>query len=107
MKKKLRGNPIPSPAWANPPQSKRLRKDGSLRKTGFEQRDKNGDPIRGAFGKHAKTVAAKRIFLAESCAQANELTRERQLRQAYTKFFRTEDGKIFSKEFGKSIPANG
>src|SRR5882724_4962009 len=62
---------------------------------------------KGAFGKHAKTVSRKLAFIAESCAQANELTRERQVRQAYTKFFKTDDGKAFAKEFGKSIPSNG
>lgn len=62
---------------------------------------------KGAFGKQAATISRKLAFLAESCAQANEQTRERQLRQAYTKFFTTEDGRRFSKEFGKSIPSNG
>jgi hypothetical protein len=62
---------------------------------------------KGAFGKHAATVAKKTAFIAESCRQGNELTRERQLRQAYTKFFRTADGRAFAREFGKSIPARG
>src|SRR5439155_9094219 len=89
---------IPAPAWANPPQSKRVRKDGSVRKSGFAPKGVCESP---------KKRASKLAFYAQSCAQANELTRERQLRQTYTKFFRTDDGKKFAKEFGKSIPANG
>jgi hypothetical protein len=62
--------------------------------------------VKGAFG-GAKKRAARFAFIAESCAQGNEQTRERQLRQSYTKFFRTEDGRKFWREFGKSIETNG
>jgi hypothetical protein len=51
-----------------------------------------------------KHKADKLAFLAESSRQANELTKQRQLRQAYTKFFKTEDGRAFARSFGKSIP---
>jgi hypothetical protein len=44
--------------------------------------------------------------LAESSRQAHELTKQRQLRQAYTKFFKTADGREFAHTFGKSIPVN-
>src|SRR5438552_2823485 len=96
--KKLRSNPIPPPRWSQPPQSKRPRKDGSLRKSAFAPKGVTASPAR---------TAAKRVFLAESCAQANEQTKQRQLRQAYTKFFRTDDGRQFAKQFGKSVPSNG
>jgi hypothetical protein len=50
--------------------------------------------------------ARKLAFLAESSRQALELTKQRQLRQAYTKFFKTADGREFARSFGKSIPIN-
>jgi hypothetical protein len=58
---------------------------------------------RGAFGGPQKRAAAL-AFLAESSRQAKELTKKRQLRQSYTKFFKTDDGRAFARSFGKSIP---
>jgi hypothetical protein len=95
--KKKRAIQIPAPRWKALPQGKRVRKDGTLRKTCRAPRGVCESP---------KKRAARAAFIARSCEQGNELTRERQLRQSYTKFFRTEDGRKFSREFGKSIPSN-
>jgi hypothetical protein len=77
---------------------KKNSEDGSLRKSGSVTRGVCQSPQRRA---------AKLAFLAESSRQGNELTKERQLRQAYTKFFKTEDGRAFARSFGRSIPING
>lgn len=61
--------------------------------------------VKGTFGGPAK-AAARVEFIAESCRQANELTKERQLRQTYTKFFQTEDGRKFAREFGRANITN-
>jgi hypothetical protein len=95
---KKRAIQIPQPRWKALPQGKRVRKDGTIRKTCRAPRGVCESP---------KKRAARAAFIARSCEQGNDLTRERQLRQSYTKFFRTEDGRKFSREFGKSIETNG
>ncbi len=57
---------------------------------------------KGAFGKHARTLARKAAFLAASSQQGNELAKNKQLRRAYADFYATREGREFAKEFGKS-----
>ena len=67
---------------------------------------------RGAFGKHAKTVAAKQAFIASSQRQALEISGHKRLRRAYADFYATKEGKEFLKKgkqlgYGKSYDDSG
>ncbi len=53
---------------------------------------------RGAFTNPAKRLA----FIAESSRQGNEQAKQKQLKRAYASWYATDEGKEFTKEFGKN-----
>jgi hypothetical protein len=59
-------------------------------------------PTPGAFGKHKRTVARKKAFIADSQQQGIRIANDRALKKAYHDFYLTPAGRKFAKEFGKS-----
>jgi hypothetical protein len=104
MKKKTRtaAVQIPPPAWSHAKMARMVRKDGSPRLSGSIARDRNGYPIRGAFGKHSSAIKRRQETVADSQRAGIKLANDRQLRQAYRKFYSTPEGRAFARRFGKS-----